>query len=239
MSSLSDVKMIHDWVLIRKNKDFDNPRESGGIVIPDTVNIHRRESKIGKIISFGPGVFDRKGRWIPVVDLKAYSLVYYTRYGKHIIEGKDIGPGSEDDTYIICKADGVLARILLNICDDISDIYPRMDYLWTERLPREKVKASGIVIPMNKAQPFEYEPYQIHTKGPFIYWSAKEQKMVDHPERHNVNPGQVIWSTEQNGVQISFRKDGKLKVYRLVSFDDCIMTLDYADSQKLIAECGL
>ena len=203
MSSLVDVKMIHDWVLIKKSKDFDDPRKSGDIIIPDTVNIHRRESKVGEILSFGSGVFDRKGRWITTFDLGVGDLVYYTRYGKHIIEGKDIGPGSEDDTYIICKADGILAKIVLDTFGNILNIYPRMDYLWTERLSREKVRDSGIVIPINKAQPFEYEPYRVYTKGPFRYWSAKRQKMVDHPEKHNINPGQVVWSTEQNGVQIS------------------------------------
>lgn len=222
---LSKVKMIQDWVLIEKMDDFDNPRESGGIVIPETVNLNRRESKVGKIVAFGSGIYDKKGRWIPTLNLYEGTMIYYGRWGKHLIDKGELPDDlkAEDSKYVVCRSSGILAEISLDDNSNIEGVYPYTDQMLTKRLPREKVlKDSGIILLQNKAKPFEYEPYEVLTKGPFRYWSAGLRKMVNHPQKDIIQVGSIIWSTEQNGVQISFRQKGKIEIFRLVSFDDII-----------------
>lgn len=220
------LKPVGDQVLIEKLPEFDNPERFGSIILPNSLNLNIRESKIGRVVAVGPGEWSYSKK--PVFlknDVEVGRLVYYTRYGKQYFKTSD------DVTFALTLSAGVLAYVFWN-GEHIVGLSPRIDRLWCEDCTiEEETTKSGIVMLRSLRPQHTHDSPQdefrvfrvLHTgRGRINQLTGKRIPL-------QVIPGQYVWAHRHSGAQVSWLGEdvsGKVvrKKYRLLFENDCILT---------------
>ena len=91
------IKPLADRVLV-ETSDAEEPKSSGGIIIPDTAKEKPQE---GKIVAVGPGRTDDNGKIIKM-NVKVGDKVLYSKYG-----GTELK--YEGNEYLIMSESDILA----------------------------------------------------------------------------------------------------------------------------------
>lgn len=91
---------LHDYVLIRQEKQDSNPTTPSGLILPEN---SKPKPTRGEIVSVGEGKRDDNGNLIPMT-LKAGDTVLYQRFTEFEIE-------HEGEKLLLVKQDNVLAII--------------------------------------------------------------------------------------------------------------------------------
>lgn len=90
------IKPLSDHILLEPLRE---EKKKGGILLPDTVDKERPEK--GKVISVGPGKFDKDGKRVPV-EVKKGQVVLFKKYSPDEIK-------VDDKEYLMVKAEDILA----------------------------------------------------------------------------------------------------------------------------------
>ena len=84
------IRPLEDRVLVRRDTEGADPRERGGIIVPDR---YRWDGITGTVVAVGPGVF---GRYVRQKD-RTYKLIHGRfrridlRPGDRVLVQKDVG----------------------------------------------------------------------------------------------------------------------------------------------------
>jgi co-chaperonin GroES (HSP10) len=211
------ARMYGDWVCLEKEEAFDGAQKIGNIYVPQTTNTNIMESKIGRIISAGPGLTDGKGRYRrPPLDIG--ELAYYTRYGKETFEGAD------DRTYVFTRDRGVIAYVDLDGQGNISRVRPRYDRLLLREIKVGEHKTdTGVILLDERLAVDDYRRWEVVAVGPGE--PRKTKTDIDYENRvpTEARPGDIVWAAPQSGVRISGYVGTERQIYWLTHEAECVM----------------
>lgn len=215
------LSMLYDGVLIQKETRFENPEKVGRILIPKSTVLSMRESKIGKVVSVGPGFKNKHSLYFPT-GLNRGDLVYYARYGKTLIDFIDFG------TYIIVTERQVLALVKDETNEQAlcpGDVSPRNDRILCKPLyEKDEITKSGIIVKRYDESHTEDKllPYEVVKTGP-----GKPNYQSSSLSRREmpVFPGDTIFVDEMAGASVSFWNGSEFEKFRLVAAEDIHVVL--------------
>lgn len=226
--TLKNSVAYKDWVLIERCEETEAIKKIGSLYIPDSVDMHVMESKIGRIISVGGGHTDTKGRFHKL-DIRVGHYCYFTRYGKLPLE-------TEDGRYVFTRNRGVLAYVYFeedgNPNSFIKEIVPRFDRLLVEEIPlSDKNKLSGMIQLANQEYKVDdYRYYKVHNVGMGEPLRRKGSKLIDPNDVRpcEVRVGDEVISSMQSGVKVSFlTNNATRKEFRLIPESECVAYIRY------------
>ena len=96
------IQPIGDRVLV-KREEKEATKSAGGIIIPDTAQ--KEKSKIGMVVTVGPGRTSDEGRLIPT-SIKPGSKVIFNAGWDN-----EVDMGEKDEEYFLVKESDILAMI--------------------------------------------------------------------------------------------------------------------------------
>ncbi len=95
------VRPLGDKVLVKTDKDFNQVKTKGGIIIPDTIDKERPEE--GMVMAIGEGRRLDNGQLMPL-KVKKGDRIIFSKYGPDEIK-------IDDEEYLIVSESNILAII--------------------------------------------------------------------------------------------------------------------------------
>ena len=209
----SQIRLLGDNVLLRKDEEFSEPEKVGSIYIPKTTSATLREAKLGRIVSTGPGKRTKEtGAPVPH-NLVTDDLVYYARYG-----GDRFKDAEDGSMMIRCPEMSILARVYpLDGKITIGSIFPRHNKMLVKEIKGDETTSSGLIIPKRQIDPDkQVTEFKVITVGP-----GKVNYVNGHRTPMTCVPGGKVIAADMNGAKISIWEEGVRCEYRLISESDC------------------
>ena len=208
MKNVSNIRMLEDWVLVKKLKEYETEKKIGSIYLSDSSMTTARESKVGLVVAVGPGRWN-KDRTFRENTIKVGSAVYCTRYEKTKFEAMAFG--SIDD-YMIMRERDIQAYIIFGVERIVS---PLFDKIWVEEIPESKISDAGIIKPFREDDVDE-RWWKVLSVGSGA--RTKDYKVLPI----GVKEDDIILASKDTGVQLSWASGDSLRITRIISEKDIL-----------------
>lgn len=111
MTEVPNIRMMHDWVLVRHDDTLEKERMSeGGILVPGGSYTAEHELMTwGDVVAVGPGRWNRKGTARIPMETKPGDRVCYQRFTKQTQTGLGLAEIIGDEFAIVQEVKDIVA----------------------------------------------------------------------------------------------------------------------------------